>query len=147
MLMLQITQMTTVKTSLFYYVFDENGHERFIEDIIEFEHQGNDEANIKYGLQELFDNHRNLNSAVPEGVIIKRILYINGSLDVEVSKDIMNYGGTAREVEMVNQILATVFAYDKVEKFTLLIQENGKLLVEGTEINGYTRDEWEERNE
>lgn len=147
MLMLQIMQVTTVETSLFYYEFDESGQESFIEDVIEFEYQGNVEANMEYILQRLFDNHSNLYSAVPEGVNITNILYINGSLDVEVSKDIMNYGGTAREIAMVKQILATVFAYDKVETFTLLIEENGKLLVEGTEINGYTRDEWEERIE
>lgn len=147
MLMLQIMQMASVKTSLFYYAWDENGQESMFEDTIEFDHQGNTEANLQFTLQRLFDNQDDHYSAIPEGVSIIQLLYINGSLDVEVSKDIMNYGGTAREVAMVNQILATVFAYEDIETVTLLIEENGKLLVEGTEVNGYTREEWEERIE
>lgn len=147
LVMMQVAQLGTMKTSLFYYDFTEEGIEYYVEDHITYEDQGNIEANIAYTLQKLCENKGGYYSCIPKGVSVKHVLFMNGTLEVALSREILNYGGTARETAMVNQLLATVFSIDDVQEFTLYIEGNGKLLVEGTVINGYTRDKWNERIE
>lgn len=136
-----------IKGNTYYYEFNGQGEGKLVSDEIEFETMGNAQDNIQHILECLFNNEEKFYSFIPEGVTITNILYINGELDVEVSEDILNYGGTAREISMVDQILATVFSYDEVNTFTLYIEEEREYLVEGMSINKYTRDKWKERIE
>ncbi len=140
-----VTNPVLIKASTFYYEFDQEGREQFVDEEIEFRDNNNTEENIQYILQCLFDNTNDRWSFIPKDVILTHILYINGSLEIEVSDDILDYGGTAREIAMVDQILATVFSFEEIDSFTLLVKGERKFLVEGTIINGYTRDNWKER--
>ncbi|GKX28130.1 hypothetical protein SH1V18_06100 [Vallitalea longa] len=140
-----ITNSIMVKQSIFFYDFDQCEEGKIVNKEIEFKNNKNLEENIQYTLQSLFDNDDELNSFIPFGVKITNILYINGSLEIQISRNILNYGGTATEDALVNQILATVFDFEEINEFTLFIEDNDDLLVEGTSINKYTRNDWEER--
>lgn len=129
----------------FYYDFDEEGKEVLIYEVMDLEEDSNIEENIKYTLTYLFENRNDKYTFIPEGVNVSNILYINGSLYVEVSSDMLNYGGNMRESAIVNQLLCTVFSFDEVNDFTFEVEGDREFLVEGTIINGYTRDKWKER--
>jgi spore germination protein GerM len=131
--------------SAFYYDFDEEGKEVLICEVMDLEEDNNIEENIKYTLTYLFDNINDRYTFIPESVKVSNILYINGSLYVEVSSDMLNYGGNMRESAIVDQLLCTVFSFDEINDFTLEIEGEREFLVEGTIINGYTRDKWNER--
>lgn len=140
-----VTNPASIKGSTFYFEFDDEGRERIVCEEIVFQDNKNVEENIQYILQSLFDNTKEWDSFIPKNVTVTNILYINGSLDIELSEDILDYGGTAWEIAMVDQILATVFSIEEIERFTLLIKGDRKILVEGTIINEYTREKWKER--
>jgi germination protein M len=137
----------SMESNIYYYEFDQQDEGILVSEEIKLQDNKNVEENIRYTLQALFDNDKDYYSFVPKDVTITNILYINGSLEVEVSEDILNYGGTAREISMVDQILATVFDNKEIEKFSLFIEGDREVLNEGTSIKEYTRDEWKERME
>ncbi|GMQ62298.1 GerMN domain-containing protein [Vallitalea maricola] len=140
-----VINIISMKSNIFYYEFEKQDEGILTSQEIDLKNNKNVEENIRYTLQYLFDNNEGHYSFIPEEVTITNILFINGSLEIEVSEDILNYGGTAREMSMVDQILATVFSINEVEEFSLFIEGNREVLNEGTSIKGYTRDEWEER--
>lgn len=140
-----IASSVMVNQDIFYYDFTESEEGKMINKEIEFEDNKNLEENIQYTLQSLFDNDDESDSFIPYGVKITKILYIKGSLEVEVSNNILNYGGTAAEDGIVNQILATVFDFEEINEFSLFIEDDDDLLVEGTSIDKYTRNDWKER--
>ncbi|GMQ59461.1 hypothetical protein AN1V17_38580 [Vallitalea sediminicola] len=135
----------SIDSNIFYYEFEKEEEGILINKEIVFEDNKNTEENIRYTLQCLFDNNEVYYSFIPNEVTITNILFINGSLELEVSENILNYGGTAREISMVDQILATVFNNEEIDEFSLFIEGGRDFLNEGTSINKYTRDEWEER--
>ncbi|WP_304943418.1 GerMN domain-containing protein [Vallitalea guaymasensis] len=140
-----VINTVSMKSNIFYYEFEKQDEGILTSEEIDLKNNKNVEENIRYTLQYLFDNNKGHYSFIPEEVTITNILFINGSLEIEVSEDILNYGGTAREISMVDQILATVFSVNDIEEFSLFIEGDREVLNEGTSIKEYTRDEWEER--
>ncbi|MCT4685863.1 GerMN domain-containing protein [Vallitalea sp.] len=140
-----VINTVSMKSNIFYYEFEQQDEGILTSQEIDLKDNKNVEENIRYTLQYLFDNNEGYYSFIPEKVTITNILFINGSLEIEVSEDMLNYGGTAREISMVDQILATVFANNEIEEFSLFIEGDREVLNEGTTIKEYTRDEWEER--
>jgi len=101
------------------------------------------EANIREEFNCLIENEKiNL---LPKGTKVEYVIFISNNLYINFSKEILNYGGTMWEEEMINNILEIAFEDEEVETVTIAIEGEIKNFVEGTIINMYTRDKWLER--
>jgi spore germination protein GerM len=107
--------------------------------------KGSLEKVIRQSLEKLINNEKGRLSLIPEETVIKMVIYFEGELFIDFSRDILNYGGTTWEKGMVDQILSVVFQFDEVNKVSFYIEGELENLVEGTIIKGYTRNEWKER--
>jgi hypothetical protein len=101
--------------------------------------------NIKNSLTSLFNVNDGEFNVFPDGTKVNDVLYYDGEVVIDFSQEILNYGGMMWEDEIINQILSTVFLNLEIEEVTLTIDKNLYYFVEGTEINGYTREKWSER--
>lgn len=116
--------------------------------IVEYSKQELDDRHMEVlvwnTLQTLFQNKNDNPTLIPKNVKINNMLLINGELEVELSKEILNYGGSMWEQGLIDEILTTIFCIDEIKQVTLTIEDRS-VFVEGSEINGYTRNEWNER--
>lgn len=83
---------------------------------------------------------------IHEGTCLNKAIFLEGDLFLDFSEEILQYGGNEWEKELVNQLLQTAFSNVGVESVTITIDEQTKEFVEGTVINLYTRENWNERN-
>lgn len=80
---------------------------------------------------------------LPDGTKLNKVIVIDKSLLLDFSEELLDYGGTQREKELVNQLLDIAFGFKEINKISIAINGEVKNLVEGTLINGYTREKWE----
>ena len=76
---------------------------------------------------------------------IKSVYFDKGKLEVSFSKEILNYGGTMWEADMIDQLLCTFFSIKEVKSVSFYINRETTLFVEGTEIIDFNRNWLEER--
>ncbi|MBC7958899.1 MAG: GerMN domain-containing protein [Vallitaleaceae bacterium] len=86
-------------------------------------------------------------SLIPSGTHLNRALVLDGHLLLDFSQQLLNYGGTSWEEALVDELLSTAFSVDGVQWVTIRIDGECQNLVEGTTINRYTRENWNERKE
>lgn len=145
MVMELISSLTMLEQNIFYYDLTKSEAGKMINQEIEFTCNKNIEEDIIYTLKQLFSNEHILTTFIPNGVRVTNILYINNSLEIEISNELLDYGGTMRENMLIDQILATIFDFDEINELTIYIEDSDNLFVEGTSIEKYTRNDWEER--
>ncbi len=136
--------LETTVSSLYYYELDNSGFEELKDEKIIIR-SSSTEDRIYRTMTHLLENDNNKITCIPKNVKVSFILMMHGYLELEFSEEILNYGGTMCEAGMLNQILATLFSIEEVEKITLYIQGHDNIFVEGAVVNEYTRDEWQER--
>ena len=84
---------------------------------------------------------------IPSQTEILSVQWYGNELVVDVSKEIISYGGgNAMEYAIVGELLEAAFSIPEVESFTLLIEGKEDCLPEGTRILGYTRERYNENN-
>jgi hypothetical protein len=127
-----------------FYVSEEGG---LIGHYVSLNKNDSMEKRIKSLMTQLLENEGEFLTTIPLGTELLEIKIDNSYLELTFSNDIMEYGGTLTEWCMINQILATLFSVNDIEKVSLYIKDEGNLFVEGTVINSYTREEWEKREE
>ncbi len=71
---------------------------------------------------------------IPKDTKLLDVALNNDSLQINVSKEILNYGGTAWEENLKKQILHTAFSIPGVNRFTLFIEGAEGILTEGTRL-------------
>lgn len=80
---------------------------------------------------------------IPSQTEILSVQWYGNELIVDVSRDIISYGGgNAMEYAVVGELLEMAFSIPEVESFTLLIEGEEDCLPEGTRISGYTRERY-----
>lgn len=100
---------------------------------------------------ELFANLVSINynensyNLVDQDAQVKSVYFKEGKLEVSFSKEMLNYGGTMWEADMIDQLLCTFFSIEDVESISFYINRETTLFVEGTEIIDFNRGELEER--
>lgn len=105
----------------------------------------------KQEVEELFevlfgDTSKEEENLIPEGTRLIDFKFENGSLTLNFSEEIKNYGGTLKEQWIVYKILSTGFSIEGVQSITVLIEGQKDYLPEGTMIDAYEKKEWlEER--
>ena len=72
---------------------------------------------------------------VPENVKVLDVSLLEGLLTVNVSKDILSYGGSAFERALVEQLTKIAAEIPGTERFTLTIDGVLRPLIQGTEID------------
>jgi hypothetical protein len=75
---------------------------------------------------------------VPEGVRVLSVEIDEDCLILDVSGDILRYGGNAYERALVAQCVRTALALPGVEYFTLLVEGELQPLTEGRTVEKYT---------
>jgi hypothetical protein len=73
-------------------------------------------------------------TAAPEGVRVLGVKLEGDHLTVNISDDIMNYGGNENERELIRQLLETAASLPDTVYFTLLIESRLIPLPEGREV-------------
>lgn len=100
---------------------------------------------------ELFANlviinyNENRYNLVNQDSSIKSVYFDKGKLEVSFSKEILNYGGTMWEADMIDQLICTFFSIKEVENISFYINRETTLFEEGTEIIDFNRKQLEER--
>ena len=75
--------------------------------------------------------------AMPEGVRVLDVTLDNGHLILNVSEDIMQYGGNTNEHALIAQMIRAALSLIGVEKLTLLIEGELRYLPEGRIIESH----------
>lgn len=76
---------------------------------------------------------------VPDGVRLLNVQSKNGVLYVDVSREILAYGGSYYERCLISQIVRTALDMDGVDSVTLLIEGEVCALAEGSFIDGESK--------
>lgn len=82
---------------------------------------------------------------IPEGTHLNKVIVVDGDLLLDFSEELLEYGGTLWEDELIHLLLSTAFSNESIKSVTITINEQTENFVEGTTINGYTRENWNER--
>lgn len=90
-------------------------------------------------LSELKYNENQI-TLLPESTKLLSCISDEGKVELNFSKEFINYGGTAWEKGLVEQVLTTAFSLAEVKEVTIFIDSEKIPLVEGTEVYGYTRE-------
>lgn len=104
------------------------------------------ENNIEQAFEELLQEDQGEFLLIPERTRINEVLVLDGNLYLDFSEEILNYGGNQWEYELTNKLLTRAFLNDAINSVTITINKQTKNFVEGTIINRYTRENWNERN-
>lgn len=102
---------------------------------------------IEEKIYELFANlvainyNENRYNLINKDVDIKSVYFDKGKLEVSFSKEVLNYGGTMWETDMIDQFLSTFFSVEEVESISFYINRETTLFVEGTEIVDFNRNQ------
>ncbi|TCT12154.1 hypothetical protein EDC18_11460 [Natranaerovirga pectinivora] len=102
------------------------------------------ESKVRILCDNLFNNEDEYISLIPGTPEIIYLDYKDQHLELTVTNDIMNYGGNSWEWDLVNQLLSTLFSVDEINRVTINIYGEAYFR-EGTVINQYTREQWNER--
>ncbi|NLL70675.1 MAG: GerMN domain-containing protein [Epulopiscium sp.] len=115
---------------------------------IPLETQMDEKEQISKTLQFLFkwSEEGDRYSCIPQGTYIIDVSLEEGDCIINLSKEILQYGGTYFEKMLSEQLLSTIFAFPQVQKMTLLIEGNHRPLTEGTELCNLERRHWEGQN-
>jgi len=131
----------------YYYDYKIDGEEILLqENKCEFNSE-----DIEEKIYELFANLVSINynensyNLVNQDTQIKSVYFNEGQLEVSFSEEILNYGGTMWEADMIDQLLCTFFSIKDVESISFYINRETTLFVEGTEIIDFNREKLEER--
>lgn len=81
------------------------------------------------------DNYGNLFSEIPEGLRLIGSSINKGLLTLNLDFDIYSYGGSMREIGMIDQILYSMKQVENVDRVRFLVDGEVKELVEGTDIS------------
>lgn len=104
------------------------------------------ENDIQQAFEQLLQEEQGEFLLIPEGTRINEVLVLDGDMFLDFSEEILNYGGNQWEYELTNKLLAIAFLNDAICNVTITINKQTKNFVEGTIINRYTRENWNERN-
>lgn len=125
------------KLQIFYYIVDDDG-----EDILNYYHISipawlctQNRALIVF--TEIFDNFNpDKMIYVPPGVRILNIIFCEytAHLTINLSTEILNYGGTHFEYRLVNKLLKNTVSIHGVSYLTILIDSQHQYFPEGMEI-------------
>lgn len=85
------------------------------------------------------------NSIIPSGTKVLNVIHLDEDLLIDFSTEFLSYGGNTYEEALVSLILETGFSFPEVNSITVYIAGELQNFVEGSEINRYTRDAWQER--
>ena len=86
----------------------------------------------------LFENYfASENISAPKNVSVLGIKIDGGHLILNVSAEILNYGGNANERELIKELLDTAASVEGVTAFTLLVSGELVTLPEGRELDNY----------
>lgn len=80
---------------------------------------------------------------VPKNVEINSLYYENGHLYLNISSEVLNYGGNFHENILKAEITRNALEIENVEKFTLLIDNKVGLLTEGGSIISATKESFD----
>lgn len=89
--------------------------------------------------------HEEMTPYLPNNVKLMNITLDDKHCIIVFSKEILNYGGSAQERLMVNQIASSYLSLEGIEVLTVRIHERGTLFVEGSEIVAMTEAQLVER--
>ncbi|WP_105619119.1 GerMN domain-containing protein [Vallitalea okinawensis] len=90
------------------------------------------------------DYNENQIQLIPYKSAIDLCLYKDGHVDVVFNEELNNYGGSAHEFFMVNQLLYMVFELEDIKTVSFYIEDR-EVFTEGTLINNYTEEQFIER--
>lgn len=79
---------------------------------------------------------------IPEGSRLNKVIVLNDEVLLDFSEELLEYGGTLWEEELIKQLLDTAFSFEEIQYVTITIDGEIKNFVEGTTINRYTRENW-----
>ena len=78
-----------------------------------------DKVNKLFALLIQLKYNENQMTLFPDDAQFKGAIFREGVLEIEFSKELLNYGGTAWEEGLVKQIIYTVFSLDEIEELTV----------------------------
>ena len=129
-----------------YYLKDDNVYENMLEKNFFIPFSDNDDKNIAkkifITLDKMFNNVQNINY-IPKGTKILNIERINNALYVNISREILSFGGgSCYEIGLIRQLLYNIFQFKEINSVTIYIDNNIIFFPEGSLIHNYTRKEF-----
>lgn len=100
-----------------------------------------EEEKIRLLLETYIYNSNKRNLYIPNNTKVLETKIINKDLFINFNENILNYGGSNYEINLIRLILHTCFQFENIETVTFLIEGKFKFLPEGSLVFKYTRED------